>query len=416
MDSLLALFRKLELVIQMRNENCELKIGIFGGTFNPPHLGHIQSAWAAVQELGLDRLIVVPAGVPPHKALPNGTPSAAARMELAQMAFEDIPNAVVSDIEISKERPSFTVDSIEEIKRSNPDAVIFLIVGTDMYLSLESWKDAERLLGLAIPAVLSRSASDNDKIDSFSQAIKKRYGASAKIVKNPIVEISSSQLREMLCKREGVQYLADACYSHIIKNRYYGAKPDWDWLRARAHSMLAASRMPHVLGCEEIAPLLAERWGVDPDEAREAAILHDITKKLSTSEHLIILENHGIIIASIKNSEEKLLHPRTGAVLAKSEFGASDSVAEAIRWHTTGRRGMTVLEKVVYLIDYIEPTRDFPGVDILRKLAYNNLDEAVILGLEMTIADIDSRSIVPNEASLDALMDLKSQITERTCI
>ena len=386
-----------------------MKLGVFGGTFNPPHVGHIQAAKAAIEQLGLTKLFVIPSGVPPHKALPSGSPSAAIRLKLTHKAFSDVPRAKVLFIESLQQQPAYTIDSIETIKLFNPDAELFLILGADMFLSIETWKDSERLLGLVTLAVLSRNANDTGKITDFMQDLQRRCGVQAVIIDNPVVEISSSRLRETLPERGGVQYLTDPCYSYIIKHRIYGAKPDWGWLRARAHSMLDPSRVPHVQGCEEEAPRLAKRWGVDPDDAREAAILHDITKRLPTSKHLKILELHDIMFGDLENSNEKLLHPITGALLAKTEFGVSDDVSEAIKWHTTARRDMTALEKVIYLADYIEPRRKFAGVDILRELAYNDLDEAMIYGLEMTIADIMSRSITPNEASLDALNDLRSQ-------
>jgi len=136
---------------------------------------------------------------------------------------------------------------------------------------------------------------------------------------------------------------------------------------------------------------LAERWSVDADDAREAAILHDITKKLTVEEHIRIFEERGLSPGSLENAGEKLLHSKSGALLAKSLFGVSDEVAGAIRWHTTGRAGMSALEKVIYLADYIEPSRDFPGVDDLRAAAYADLDRALVMGLKMSVQDMQER-------------------------
>jgi len=151
---------------------------------------------------------------------------------------------------------------------------------------------------------------------------------------------------------------------------------------------------------------LAERWGADPDDAREAAILHDITKKLDFSQNMCIIAEHSITINKLGYKEEKLLHAITGALIAKSEFGVSDAVADAIKWHTTGRANMSMLEKVIYIADYIESTRDFPGVDRMRKAAYKSIDEAMILGLEMTVGDLQSRGIAPDSATTEALKTL----------
>ena len=386
-----------------------MKVGIFGGTFNPPHIGHVLSAMAAAKQLDLDILVIVPAGVPPHKPLPAGTPSADVRLFLTMNAFWNVDRTIISNIEVKNKGVSYTADTVTVIKQIYPDAELFLLVGTDMFLTLESWKDYEKLLNIVTPAVFSRGSNDRRKINNYSKSLQERYGVITKTVINKAVQISSSELREMLKRREGVRYINDTNYSYIIKNRLYNAKPDWDWLRERAYSMLVPSRVPHVAGCEEEALRLAERWGVNLDDAREAAILHDITKRLNMYEHLRVLEDRAIWIGKLEYAEEKLLHSKSGAALAKDVFGVSDEVMGAIMWHTTGRAGMSVLEKVIYLADYIEPTRDFPGVDVLRELAYKNINSAMRFGLEMTIEDIRSRGITPNHTTIDALYDVNTR-------
>ena len=383
-----------------------MRIGIFGGTFNPPHIGHVLSAMTASNQLELDMLLVVPSGVPPHKPLPAGAPSVDIRFFMTITAFWNVERTVVSEIEIKNPLPSYTVDTVTAIKRMFPTAELFLLLGTDMFLTLETWKDPEKLLRIVTPAVFFRSSDDREKIKSYSRIIKDRYGAVTMIVKNNIVQISSSELREMLTKREGVRYITDTNYSYIIKKKLYDSKPNWDWMRERAYSMLDPGRIPHVAGCEKEALRLAAHWGADLDDAREAAILHDITKRFGVYEHTRILEDRGITVGNLSNAEEKLLHPKTGAVLARDVFGVSEAVMNAIMWHTTGREGMSLLEKVIYIADYIEETREIDGVETLRKLAYENLDEAVKMGLEMTIEDIRSRGITPNNITINALDDI----------
>jgi nicotinate-nucleotide adenylyltransferase len=103
-----------------------------------------------------------------------------------------------------------------------------------------------------------------------------------------------------------------------------------------------------------------------------------------------------------------LLHSKTGAEIAKVEFGMSDAVYDAIKWHTTGKADMTLLEKIVYMADYIEPNRDFEGVEQLRSLAYTDLDKALFKGLEMSIEDMKARGIVPHwrsQAAIDYLLN-----------
>ena len=386
-----------------------MRVGIFGGTFNPPHSGHENAAKAAAAQLNLDILIVVPVGVPPHKSLPKGSPSSEIRFLMTQNAFSEIPNSIVSDIEVKTSEPGYTAYTVDAIKKTYPDAELFLLMGTDMFLSLESWKDYRVLLDNVIPAVFSRNDSDYKKISEFSDYLMGKYGCRTEIIKNTIISISSSKLREFLPLRGGMRYIKDTNYRYIISSRLYDAKSDWDWLRKQAYNMLDSKRVPHVAACEVSAVELAERWGVNEDDAREAAILHDITKRLDITGHLKALGDHNADASKVTKSESKLLHAKSGAALAKSLFGVSDEVEDAIKWHTTGKAGMSMLAKILYIADYIEATRDFAGVETLRRLAFEDIDKAMILGLEMTVSDISSKGITPNEATLAAISDLKGK-------
>ena len=390
-----------------------MRIGVFGGTFDPPHMGHLQAAKSAADQLGLDKLLLIPNAQPPHKSVSQSSPPGEVRLEMTELAVKPHPFFEVSDIEIRRGGKSYTVDTVAELKLRYPGSEIYLFMGTDMLLYIEKWRAFEKLLQEAVLAVFPRSAGETEQIRSYSEYLKKEYGARIMIVENEAIQISSSALREMLPKREGRAYLDDEVYAYIVKHRLYGAKPDFNWLRERAYSMLKAKRIPHVKGCEEEAVRLAGRWGADEELAREAAILHDITKKCDLTEQLILCEKYGIIIDNVEKREAKLLHAKTGAAIAKYEFGASDEVFSAIFWHTTGRTGMTLLEKIVYMADYIEPTRHFDGVEELRRLAYEDLDEALELGLDMSITDMLQRGIVPHEYTLEALNWVKEVLAQR---
>ena len=162
-------------------------------------------------------------------------------------------------------------------------------------------------------------------------------------------------------------------------------------------------RIPHVAGCETEAVRLAEHWGADVDEAREAAILHDITKHLDMDDQLQLCRKYDIMTDTVEAAEVKLLHAKTGAAVARFEYGMSQAVSDAIMWHTTGRADMTLLEKIIYIADYMEPTREFEGVDILRSLAYSDLNLAIVMGLKMSIEDMRSRGITPHLRTEESL-------------
>lgn len=380
-----------------------MRLGIYGGTFNPPHQGHVGAANAAAHQLKLDRLLIVPAGSPPHKELPKGTPTAEERLVLAQLSFSGMSCVQVTDMEVLKAGASYTMQTIDVLLEENCGAEIFLIMGTDMFLSIEQWWEATRLLKTVTVAVLGRSAEEEKKNKDYSKQLQKKFNASIILLKNDIIDVSSTEIRDQLPCRRGCECLEAATYAYIIQNRLYGAKPDFAWLRARAYEMLKPKRIPHVVGCEEEAVHLAQRWGADVSEAREAAILHDVTKYLELSEQLQLCVKYDIMTDAVEAAEVKLLHAKTGAAIARYRFGASDAVHDAILWHTTGRANMTLLEKIIYIADYIEPTRDFEGVDRLRALAYDNLDQAVYAGLKMSIDDMIVRGITPHERTTAAI-------------
>lgn len=166
-------------------------------------------------------------------------------------------------------------------------------------------------------------------------------------------------------------------------------------IRDRAVDYLDPQRIPHVLGCEKEAVKLAERWAEDTYDAALAGILHDCTKRLSYKDQLKIIKESGTECDSDLLGQPKLLHAVTGALIARRDFGVTSKIFDGIRWHTTGRPAMTLFEKIIYLADYIEETRNFKGVDKLRELAYKDIDEAMLLGLEMSIDSIRSHGIEP---------------------
>ena len=180
-----------------------------------------------------------------------------------------------------------------------------------------------------------------------------------------------------------------------------------DELQQVVVALLKPSRVAHVLGCRDTAIQLAQKWGANVQDAARAALLHDVTKALDGPLQLTLCNAYGIILDNFSTENPKTLHALTGSLVADRIFGENPNVVAAIRSHTTGKADMNVLEKIIYVADYMEPNRDFPGVEELRHLAYTDLDKALILGLEMTIVLLveQGREIAP--ASQAALAFLK---------
>jgi len=389
-----------------------MRIAVFGGSFNPPHNGHVEAAKAAVRELHADKLIIVPAARPPHKEQEADSPSAEERFSLALLAFGTLPNVEVSDIEMSRVGVGYTVDTLLELKKLYPEDELFLLMGTDMLMCFETWKDYKRILELSTLAAFSRKLDETTEILKLKDYYAKTYGAKVFEIGLVPTEVSSTELRLQLKNREGNNLLPEIVYNEIIKNRYYKASPNFEWLRRNSYAYLDENRIPHVVGCELEAVRLAERWGANTELAAEAGILHDITKKLKGSEQLILCEKYGIITDVDEKTNFKLLHSKTGAAFARDKFGICDEVSSAIYWHTTGRADMTLLEKIIYMADYIEPTRSFEGVDELRRLAYEDIDSAVIMGLQMSLDELKLKNSVPHANSIKALNWLKEHKKE----
>ena len=395
-----------------------MKIGVYGGTFNPPHLGHVTAARAVFELLKLDLLLVVPDREPPHKALPAGSPTPEQRLEMTRLAAEQLglgDKVRVLDVELKREGRSYTSDTLKALREQYPEDELWLLMGTDMFLTLQAWHTPEEILSLAGIAAFGRTEADTEELFSAQRDYLYRTYPQARIFTLTIpgvVDVSSTELRALLARGEGANLLPPAVYGYILREGLYGTGADlkhlpFRQLRPVALSYLKYNRSPHVLGTEQEAIRLAERYGADVEKARVAALLHDCTKKLDMEEQLALCRRYGIQLDELEQKALKLLHAKTGAAIARDVFGVDDEIYRAIWWHTTGHAHMTLLEKIIYLADYIEPSRDFPGVDKLRSVCYKDLDEGLLLGLEMTIEEMTSMGNPVHHATIEARDALK---------
>lgn len=392
-----------------------MKIGIYGGTFDPPHLGHMESARVAVDILELDRLLFIPTRLPPHKQLPRDTAGPENRLAMTALMADGLglgSRAEVLDLELRRAGKSYTVDTLTELRTQYPQDELWLLMGSDMLLVFPRWREPGRILTMAGIAAFSRTESEK-RFAEQADFLGREYGGQVSLITLPqINDVSSSEVRGLLEEGKGRRQLWGPVYGYILRNGLYGTCADLkklsdDDLRAVSYSMIKAKRIPHVRGTEAVSQELAVRWGADPDKARRAAILHDCTKYLTLDEQLKLCEKYDILLDSLEQRALKLLHAKSGAALASHMFGEPEDVCDAIRWHTTGRAGMTTLEKVIYLADYMEPTREFEGVERLRTLAREDLNAAVMLGLEMTIEEMDERGQPVHLNTAEALEWLK---------
>ena len=325
-------------------------------------------------------------------------------MELCKLAFRDVPGAEISDLELRRGGRSYTADTLEQLMGEWPGAEFTLLLGTDMFLKLEEWYRFPFLAANCRFVVLSRDEGGDRETEAMRERLAARYGARVTVLAHTPLPVSSGEVRRKLRARLGSELLDGRVYAEVIRRGYYEARPELCWLRERAAELLKPSRIAHVAGCESEAVLLAHRWGEDGDTAAEAAILHDITKKRNLDEQLILCEKYGIIPDEAERRNPQLLHAKTGAWLARERFGVSEAVFSAIFWHTTGKPDMTLLEKIIYLADMIEPTRTFDGVEELRRLCYEDIDRAMAAALSHSLEHIRAGNIEPHRNSVEAYL------------
>ena len=382
------------------------RIGIYGGAFNPPHTGHIRAAEYAVRALKLDKLLLIPSCTSPHKPLPEG--SATPQQRLAMTKLWAGEKMEVCDIELFRGGTSYTYQTVEQLKQQYPGDELVLFIGTDMFLSFPTWKEPERILRCVSLAVFYRGEKGEKEAIANRQLAYEALGHKVYLVENPVTDISSTQLRRMLVFGCAAPFLDERVLNYIQENGLYGTEQNYrnlpmEELEQVVVNLLNPNRVKHVLGCRDTAAELAKVWGADEVDAARAGLLHDITKALDGPLQLTLCSEYGKVLDEFSENNPKTLHALTGSMVAERIFGENEAVVKAIESHTTGKPAMNTLEKIIYVADYMEPNRDFPGVEELRHLAYTDLDGALKLGLEMTLAMLKEQKRQISPASSQAL-------------
>ena len=384
------------------------RIGIYGGTFNPPHLGHMLAARQAVRLLRLDRLLLIPDRIAPHKVLPEGSASPEERMQMLQLAAAGIEKAEVSDIELRREGTSFTYLTILELKQLYPEAELVLIMGTDMFLSFDKWRETKIITDHAALGVLYRGEKGEKAAIDAKKAEMEANGVKVELIETEVTAISSTDLRRMLVFGCAEPFLPEGVGAYIREKGLYGTGRDYrnlseEELEQVVVSLLKANRVAHVLGCRDMAVELAKRWGADVTDAARAGLLHDITKAIDGPLQLTLCSEYGTMLNDFSRRYPKTLHALTGSLVADRIFGEKETVVNAIRHHTTGKANMSLLEKIIYIADYVEPNRTIAGVDQLRHLAFTDLDAALKMGLQMTVSYLNEQGSEVSPESREAL-------------
>ena len=201
--------------------NGQIRVGIYGGTFAPVHNGHVAAAKAFIEQMQLDILYVIPAGIPPHKQI-DAADDPAVRLRMCELAFWDVEKVFVSDVEIKRAGKSYTVDTLREL--SAPDRRLFLLMGTDMMLTLGSWRNPARIFELCYPVYVRRE-SDKALDEQIVQKIAEYNQTYGKVVRRIVtdpIEVSSTEIRTAIRAGQGIEHLVPArVAAYIEENGLY---------------------------------------------------------------------------------------------------------------------------------------------------------------------------------------------------
>lgn len=195
------------------------KIGLYGGTFAPPHLGHVHAVHAFLQHIPVDELLVMPTFVPPHKVQATGdTP--ALRLEMCHAAFDGIEKVTVSSYEIDRGDVSYTVQTLRYLAK--PEREIYLLCGTDMFLTLENWYQADEIFRLAKIFCVSRTDEKANEITETAERYKRDFDATCVLLPDAPLEVSSTQIREAIRTGEALTpYVPTAVEKILLRENLY---------------------------------------------------------------------------------------------------------------------------------------------------------------------------------------------------
>ena len=396
------------------------RIGILGGTFDPVHCGHIHLAEDAMKQGGLDEVIFIPARLQPFK-LGKKITSGEDRLAMLQLATEHTPGFAVSSYELDAEGVSYTYLTLRALQKEyGEDARLYFITGTDAFLKIELWMMAEELLTNYGFLIGTRPGYREDELAECIARVREKFNTEVVNINNTKYDISSTQIREKIRSGESAERLLPENVEAYIRERglYEDGSLDcahWKTvIEPFIKEHLKSKRLKHTYGVAAEAKKLAERYGEDPDKAELAGLCHDMMRNISPEESAELVKRYGLPEKLADNPN--LAHGKIAAKVLADVYGMQDEdLLNAVRYHTTGRKGMSRLEKILYLADAIEPGRDYPQVGALREAAEEDLDKACILCMERSMEYVRSTGASVDPDTIKACEDIKKHPGAHQC-
>ncbi len=375
-----------------------MRIGIYGGSFDPVHNGHMAMIRSALKSGFIDCVIIIPSVRNSFKLYANKLPPPY-RLYMMKETVDGLglKNCYVSDIEYDIEGVSYTAVVLAKLtsdeyiraflaengvkrKKAEEHHEFFWIMGSDTLGTFETWYKPGEILNYVTLLAAVRPGDDTD-IDKAKVSIEKNLGGRVEIFRLNGVECSSSEITDSGDFSEVPEPAVEFIKRHALyteNTRLTGvsdeARKQFFEYSVWMHHYLGAKRLLHTLNVGYLSAHLAGLYGADKDKALIAGALHDCAKELPLDQQLEMAKRYtGDLF-----TEKKIIHSSAGATFAKEKLGIDDSeILDAICYHTTGRGGVSVLEKIVYLADKIEPARNYMDLAPIREAAEKDLDSAV---------------------------------------
>lgn len=378
------------------------RIGIFGGTFDPIHQAHLTLGEIAYRQFGLDEIWFMPSKQPPHK-LDKPVSPVEHRFAMVRLATADTPYFRCSGFELGLPGKSYTANTLTTLNQLYPNTQFYFIMGGDSLFALEEWYQPEVIMKQAVILAAVRENHDTIKMQEQIEYLAEKYEADIRLLYAPLMDVSSSDIRRLIRQGKEISDMLSESVERYIReqglytDKYMGTleavkisslpETTVSEIASGLKATLKPHRYEHTLNVAVMARHLAVASGVDPEKAYLAGLLHDCAKSYTHEELLVLCSLRNIEITEAEFRAPHLLHAKYGAWMAKYVYGIDDSeICEAVLCHTTGKPGMSTLDKIVFVADYLEPGRNqAPHLHILRKLAEKDLDMTVHRILQDTL-------------------------------
>ena len=389
-----------------------MKICISGGTFDPIHNGHIEIAKIALSQFDLDKVIFMPTGNSYMKS--DVTPSIH-RYNMLKLAIEGIEKFEISDLEIKRAGYTYTKDTVAYFKENYPNDELYFLIGTDTLFMLEKWYKPEYLFNNLIFIVAKRV--DADSVAKANE-LKEKYNADIRFMHNDVIDISSTEIRDEFENNSYEEfkniYFDKKVFEYIKENHLYKEMTDAEMIMQLSKE-LKDSRLMHTFGVIDTASALAKAYQADIKKCEKAALLHDCAKYMPLDEMIAICERNFVELNDLEKKKNSLLHSKAGACLAYEKYGIKDKeILDAIKYHTTGRPDMSLIEKIIFVSDFIEPGRDFSEkLPMYRMIAMADINLICMNILKDTLDYLEAQNEEIEPLTKETYAFYKNLINER---